>query len=392
MHFNKKGFTLIELLVVVLIIAILGAVALPQYQRAVYKSRFQALMPVAREIYQGNEMYYLTNGHYATSVEDLDLKNPTPYPVGSTITLQDGDSYTYVIAQRPDVNNNYIVYQERSKQFPGNIHCEAKKDDPRAIWLCETALQGEKIERGNLTPGYISYVLRGSASDGALASTYTNESGVSLSSGDVCEGTQAGACTNLTAEGATCTGNGSNACSNSTYEESTCKGNQATACSNSSFTNSTCIASGQGACMGSDFTDSTCTGNTGGTSASNTSCGSGSVYTRSECKNLSSNGYSCGRSTYQEGSKCYSNNKGGCGKSTFDGGSKCYGESNTACDNSTFTGNSVCVANAYDACKSGTYKDTSYCEGNFCPAGSPTSSGGTWCRGSDKTQHSYVCE
>ena len=72
----QRGFTLIELLVVVLIIGILAAVAFPQYQKAVEKSRATQALTLLKSVSQAMEAHHLASGEWATSFDELAVDIP----------------------------------------------------------------------------------------------------------------------------------------------------------------------------------------------------------------------------------------------------------------------------------------------------------------------------
>ena len=112
---NKKAFTLIELLVVVLIIGILAAIALPQYEKAVFKSHMAEAFVNLKNLKNAIEVCELEHGRI-TSVNWRD--NPCVSPSNLSISIPgtpreqlyiDGDSFTYNIDRELMGNNNSIA-------------------------------------------------------------------------------------------------------------------------------------------------------------------------------------------------------------------------------------------------------------------------------------------
>ncbi len=73
----NQGFTLIELLVVVLIIGILSAVALPQYQTAVERSRATEALTQMSAIAGAMERYHAQHDEWPSTFNQLDVDIPT---------------------------------------------------------------------------------------------------------------------------------------------------------------------------------------------------------------------------------------------------------------------------------------------------------------------------
>ena len=407
--YNFDGFTLLELVIVVLVVAILSAVALPQYQRAVAKSRYKSMFPIAKAIGLGQEHFYLTQGHYANKLADLDVSTTPDYTADISVALHSDNYSNYVMTTHKKLNNTLVMYNYHSAHYPAHTYCEAKTDDEVAQWICEKALTGTKIEGGSITPGYTAYMLSGdsiSLEDSGVVVhepvSYENVSGtdkdnpLDLQEGDTCNATQTDGCKYVDASGAECNANGKNGCSYSSFSDE-----------------STCSASAQGGCFKSKFKDSECHVYAAASNANSTSCGGSdkysdeSYYDHSKCYNEDSNknGFGCGRSLYDNGSECFSNKYGGCGNSSYKNGSVCYAEgtakscdyakfyTGSSCESSgaqgcieaEFYGGSVCYALAPKGCSSTKYDQDSYCDGKegvvYCPEGkpkNPAQGGGTW--------------
>ena len=79
-HIHKnKGFTLIELLIVVAIIAILAAIAIPNYLNASVRAKVSRVMEEERTLATGMESYLVDNNCYPSCCICAMLTTPVSY-------------------------------------------------------------------------------------------------------------------------------------------------------------------------------------------------------------------------------------------------------------------------------------------------------------------------
>lgn len=148
----NQGFTLIELLVVVLIIGILSAVALPQYQTAVERSRATEALTQMNAIRTAMERYHSQHETWPTSFNQLDVDIPEVSACTSgyggknfCISFSSSTTGATVTAERRRSTHSYTLTTEITENTNGtysNVRKCSGGADSEAISYCNAIAGG----------------------------------------------------------------------------------------------------------------------------------------------------------------------------------------------------------------------------------------------------------
>jgi len=108
----RKAFTLVELLIVIAIIAILAAIAIPQFSKYKKRAYVAAMMSDAHNIIAAEEAYYAENDNYTdpqSIIGDNELSKNVSYASHGSTTCNDGTPGYYFSLQHANLGNSTYV-------------------------------------------------------------------------------------------------------------------------------------------------------------------------------------------------------------------------------------------------------------------------------------------
>ncbi|RIA19793.1 type IV pilus assembly protein PilE [Ectopseudomonas oleovorans] len=115
---NQKGFSLIELMLAVAIIGILAAIAIPNYQDYITRSKRAEGMALLQEMAARQERFYAQNNRYVVINQDLDLLVSDQASVtnanSASARVRSENSYYAVGVSRTNGDGGYTLTAEQN--------------------------------------------------------------------------------------------------------------------------------------------------------------------------------------------------------------------------------------------------------------------------------------
>ena len=139
---KNQAFTLIEVLIVVLIIAILAAIAVPQYQLVLDKTKFTEIKNLATDIKRAYIHYLTSTGNTVSEFSQLDYT----LPINFEENLQYEGGYKYSCADSGTVF--CCVGPALAGAFDGSVTC-GRTDGSFVYKTYVISIEGEFMEETN---------------------------------------------------------------------------------------------------------------------------------------------------------------------------------------------------------------------------------------------------
>lgn len=170
---NKQGFTLIELLVVVLIIGILAAIALPQYMKAVEKSRASEAIGLIQTVARAEKLYKLSNNLYTFDLEALDIEMPNICGLVSYVS-----NFEIRVSTVGDLNANadtFAIRAERTRENDKYYIIMRYENGKETMWCSSNNSDGmDNIPSSNLGNSTVDQLCKSIANGNPKGIIYQN--------------------------------------------------------------------------------------------------------------------------------------------------------------------------------------------------------------------------
>ena len=165
---KKQGFTLIEMLVVIIIIAVLAAIALPQYQRAVAMSKYNMLKQIIASALEVQELHYLETGEYVLHMWEIGFPLATDGEykgrkrIYCYVGKNNSDKPKYIYCKDNSIHMGYEENLLHGGGTPRLRYCmlydEVDNQNSMQAKICQRET-GKSISDGNGARSYYSYPL-----------------------------------------------------------------------------------------------------------------------------------------------------------------------------------------------------------------------------------------